>query len=80
MENTVDMLGVVLIGAALGVPLLYGISTLLGMKHRQFRPVLRWKQPDGSTAPVFQDRKEPSDDGRHRTTNEGGHSWSPPDT
>ncbi len=45
MEDAVDFIGLVIIGAALAVPLLYGLSTLLGMKHRQFRPVFRRKQP-----------------------------------
>lgn len=35
-------------GAALTAPLLYGLSTLRGMKHRSYIPLLRFKRRDGT--------------------------------
>jgi len=45
VEDAVDFIGAVVIGAILIAPLLYGLSTLMGMTHKQFRPVFRRKQP-----------------------------------
>ena len=68
MEDPVDFIGLVVIGAALAVPLLYGLSTLLGMKHRQFRPIFRRKQRNGTTGPLMDDQATPSVE-QHEETN-----------
>jgi hypothetical protein len=62
----VDFIGLVVIGAALAVPLLYGLATLLGMTHKQFHPILRREQPNGTTAPMMDGRPEPTV-GQHRS-------------
>lgn len=53
MEDTVELIGVVMSGAALAVPLLYGVSTLLGMTHKRFHPIFRRQQQDGASVPVM---------------------------
>jgi hypothetical protein len=63
MEDAVDLvsfIGFVAIGAALAVPLAYGLATLLGMTHKQFRPIFHRKQPDGMTVPIINGENEPS--------------------
>ena len=59
MQDPVDFIGLVAIGAALAVPLAYGLSTLLGMTHKQFRPIFHARRPNGSTTPVVDGPKEP---------------------
>lgn len=58
--DLITFIGFVAIGGALSVPLLYGLATLLGMTHKQFRPIFHRKQPDGATAPIIHDQTEPS--------------------
>lgn len=53
MQSTASIIGVIVIGAALAAPLLYGISTLLGLTHKQFRPIFRGKHPDGTRLPAI---------------------------
>jgi hypothetical protein len=63
MEDAVDLIsfiGFVAIGAALAVPLLYGLATLLGMTHKQFRPIFHRKQQGGMTVPMVNGENEPS--------------------
>ena len=56
MEDMADIIGVIAIGAALAVPLVYGLSTLMGMTHKEFRPILHRNQPDGTTEPLVHDQ------------------------
>jgi hypothetical protein len=44
VHDLTSFIGLIAIGAALAAPLLYGLWTLLGMTHKQFRPIFRWKQ------------------------------------
>ncbi len=60
MHDLVSFIGLIAIGAALAVPLVYGVYTLLGMTHKQFHPILRRKRPDGATAPLMNGQAEPS--------------------
>lgn len=53
MTKRLDFIGIIAIGAALAVPLAYGLATLLGMTHKQFRPILRLKRPDGTAVPIL---------------------------
>jgi len=62
-EDAVDLIsfiGLGAIGAALAVPLAYGLATLLGMTHKQFRPIFHRKRPDGATVPIINGENEPS--------------------
>jgi len=58
MEDPVDFIGLIAIGAALAVPLVYGIWTLLGMTHKQFRPIFR-ERPSGDTTTEGNDQNSP---------------------
>ena len=60
MSEVLELLSMIGIGLAVAVPLLYGLSTLLGMTHREFRPILHRKQPDGRTEPVVHDQTGPA--------------------
>ena len=60
MKDMVDFIGLVMIGAALTVPLLYGLATLLGMTHKRFHPILRREQLNGTTAPIIDGQPEPT--------------------
>ena len=77
--DLVTFIGLVAIGAALAVPLAYGLATLLGMTHKQFRPIFHRKQQDGATMPVVNGANEPSVEQHKQTTNsKGGRPWSRP--
>ncbi len=43
---------IVLMGL-LGITLIYGIRTLLRMRHRLLYPLIRMRQANGHTAPVW---------------------------
>jgi hypothetical protein len=71
MDDVVELFGMIAIGAALAAPLLYGLSTLLGMTHKQFRPILHRNRPDGATTPVLHGQAEPSIDEHASRTQQG---------
>lgn len=75
MEDPIDFIGLVVIGAVLAAPLLYGLSTLLGMTHKQFRPILRQNRPDGATVPVVHGQPEPSIEQHALMHDKGGDKW-----
>jgi hypothetical protein len=56
--DLISFIGLVTIGAALAVPLVYGLATLLGMTHKQFHPILHRKQQNGATTPVMDGQPE----------------------
>ena len=56
LDEVLGLLSMIGIGMALAVPLLYGLSTLLGMTHKEFRPILHRNQPDGTTEPLVHDQ------------------------
>jgi hypothetical protein len=58
--DLVSFIGLVAIGAALAVPLVYGVMTLLGMTHKRFHPILRREQLNGTTAPMLDGQPEPT--------------------
>lgn len=58
MPDIIELIGLVAIGAVLAAPLAYGVATLLGMTHKQFRPIFRVKRLNGMTAPIISDAKE----------------------
>lgn len=45
------MMGALLLGL-LFFTMLYAMRTLLGMRHRRFYPVIRYRQSDGTQAPL----------------------------
>ncbi|ALA58539.1 hypothetical protein NITMOv2_2122 [Nitrospira moscoviensis] len=48
-----DWLSVGLLGSALGVPLLYAVRTLLGLRHKTVYPLLRARSADGRSQPYI---------------------------
>lgn len=60
MNEVLGLFGMIGIGAAVAAPLWYGLSTLLGMTHKEFRPILHRKQSDGTTEPVVHDQAGPA--------------------
>ncbi len=60
MHDLASFIGLITLGAALTVPLAYGLATLLGMTHKQFHPIFRRKQPNGTTVPMMDGRPEPT--------------------
>ncbi len=73
-EDAVDLIsfiGLVAIGAALAAPLVYGLATLLGMKHRQFHPILRHQEQDGTTVQMANGQAEPPGEPRSVSTQQG---------
>lgn len=60
MKDMVDFISLIMIGMVLAVPLAYGLATLMGMTHKQFRPIFHRKQPDGATVPMVNVGNEPS--------------------
>lgn len=71
MDEVLGLFSMIGIGVAVAVPLLYGLSTLLGMTHKEFRPILHRRQPDGTTEPVVHDQVGPAR-GRHLSRMEPG--------
>lgn len=59
MLDLMNYSGLIAIGAAVAVPLAYGLSTLLGMTHKEFRPILHGNRPDGTTTPIVLGQAEP---------------------
>lgn len=51
--------GLFAIGATVAVPLAYGLATLLGMTHKEFRPIFHGNMPDGTTTPILLGQAEP---------------------
>lgn len=60
--NVMIMAGV---GAALLVPLLYALATLLGMQHKRVYPILRVKERDGLLSPLVESKGQWEDRRRH---------------
>jgi len=52
MREFDNWLSMLVIGALLLAPLLYGITTLRGMREKWIYPLLRWRKPDGQTSSV----------------------------
>lgn len=50
-----DLIGLIALGIGLAAPLAYGVATLLGMTHKQFRPIFRARRANGTTAPIEAD-------------------------
>jgi hypothetical protein len=69
--DLISFIGLVTISAVLAAPLLYGLSTLLGLTHKQFRPILHRNRPDGATTPVLHGQAEPSIDEHASLTQQG---------
>ncbi len=71
MDNTLGFIGMIAIGAALAAPLLYGLATLLGLTHKQFRPILHRNRLDGGTMPVIDNQPKPSVEQHTSQTQQG---------
>ena len=73
MPDFMNFTGLLAIGTAVAMPLAYGLSTLLGMTHKEFRPILHRNLPDGTTEPVVHDQAGPAS-GRQLSGTELGRS------
>lgn len=60
MHDLMSFIGLIAIGAALAVPLVYGVMTLLGMTHKRFHPILRREQRNGTTVSMMDGQPEPT--------------------
>lgn len=56
MPNVLNLALLLGAGAVLTAPLLYGLSTLRGMKHRSYIPLLRFKRRDGTILTMAAER------------------------
>ena len=63
MLDLMNYTGLIAIGAAVAAPLAYGLTTLLGMTHKEFRPIFHGNQPDGTTTPFVLGQAEPPNRG-----------------
>jgi hypothetical protein len=68
VHDLTSFIGLIVIGAALAVPLVYGVLTLLGMRHKRFHPIFRRKQPGGVSAPLMSNQG--GDNGHDQTPDE----------